>query len=1062
MKIWIDDYLIFDNNNNTNFEWDNEVVGLELDPGVHRILVKYSDYNKGNHQNEYFDLGSSLLSSNSYDPSFMYEYDNSPSIFKDLLNFDPGFENHYNGDFELRLTNEQGKLFKNIHSFSNRKYDKKSYKPEIDGMFVIKNIMNQLQSNPTDLFQHFLLLKAYEHYYQTAEGEETIIKFYRSHKDLTFAKYLAYCIYNDNEKKEKAYEVLSHIDESKTPMFDLLYQKLEEIDKVNDEEKYITALENLNEISPSNFNIIDHYIEYFESKDLTEEKEKFIKETIKKFPDYEVILKEELKREVDEKKAIQKEMQQGREDYSYKKNIRELKKDVKNSFYPRDYIRLIRHYQTKGEYEKTLELYDELEKIEPYQASYYYQKATFLYEEQKYPEALQEIEKGIQLRPFDGKYYELQGDIYHEQKDKDNALKAYRTAKKLSHQGSRHVRSRNSLVDKIEKIEGQKHWKKLFQTPSFQDILAKENEWKNLYQDEESVVLMYTRDVVIDSSNHGEAFDKIMIKILNDGGVKRWVEYDFDFLGRIKSARIIKKNGAEVIPDGMGGYKVFKSLEVGDIIQIEGGFQFDVTQGIEESNYFFTYMSFESPTFYNKLEVAVPKGKELHYMHYKIEDNVIKSTEKSFDFYKWEYHNLPKMSMEEATIDKFDYYSSIMISMIPEWSKISTWFNRITYRKLESNYEVREILDSIIKPGMTDRQKVERIYNYLTREIKYSFVPFLQSGYVPKDPGLTICSRIGDCKDVATLMITMLREVGIESYYVLVKTNDYFHSKVLPSIYFNHVIAGYYLDGKMHYSDMTTDFYPYYILPQMDANAWALVVKEGPTELFQLPKDNIDIEKNLTEITVQAKLAQDRTADLNVSAQHRGIAGGNIREKFAVSNKEEQKNYIMDLMGKGIFENADLTNYEFYNMEDISNPLKSDYNFNIINFCDRVSGMLVFRIPYMTAITTNPAILTKVRHNSLDLGEIVNIDPTKQKLELQFPEGFELLEMPDNVDIKNKYGTYKVNFKKLPNGIEVEKYQVFNSSVIDVKEFEEFKKFYLQILDIDSSKIALKKKGRRI
>jgi hypothetical protein len=311
-------------------------------------------------------------------------------------------------------------------------------------------------------------------------------------------------------------------------------------------------------------------------------------------------------------------------------------------------------------------------------------------------------------------------------------------------------------------------------------------------------------------------------------------------------------------------------------------------------------------------------------------------------------------------------------------------------------------------------------------------------------------------------MITMLREVGIESYYVLVKTNDYFHSKVLPSIYFNHVIAGYYLDGKMHYSDMTTDFYPYYILPQMDANAWALVVKEGPTELFQLPKDNIDIEKNLTEITVQAKLAQDRTADLNVSAQHRGIAGGNIREKFAVSNKEEQKNYIMDLMGKGIFENADLTNYEFYNMEDISNPLKSDYNFNIINFCDRVSGMLVFRIPYMTAITTNPAILTKVRHNSLDLGEIVNIDPTKQKLELQFPEGFELLEMPDNVDIKNKYGTYKVNFKKLPNGIEVEKYQVFNSSVIDVKEFEEFKKFYLQILDIDSSKIALKKKGRRI
>jgi hypothetical protein len=359
---------------------------------------------------------------------------------------------------------------------------------------------------------------------------------------------------------------------------------------------------------------------------------------------------------------------------------------------------------------------------------------------------------------------------------------------------------------------------------------------------------------------------------------------------------------------------------------------------------------------------------------------------------------------------------------------------------------------------MTDKQKVETIYNFLTREVKYSFVPFLQSGYIPKDPGLTICSKIGDCKDVATLMITMLREVGIESYYVLVKTNDYFHAKILPSIYFNHVVAGYYLDGKLYFSDMTTDFYPYYILPDMDANAWALLIKENGGELFQLPKDNVDVEKNKAVITVKAKLATDRSVDLKVQAMHRGIIGGNIREKFAMSNKEEQKNYIMDMMGKGIYENADLIDYKFHNLLDISSPLESDYNINIFNYCDRVSGMLVFRVPYTTAITANPAILSKTRYNALNLSDIVRIEPSLQKVTVEFPQGYDLLEMPKDIEIKSEFGVYKVTFKKVNNGLYIEKFQAFNNAVVDVKDFQKFKEFYLQILDFDSSKIALKKK----
>jgi hypothetical protein len=328
---------------------------------------------------------------------------------------------------------------------------------------------------------------------------------------------------------------------------------------------------------------------------------------------------------------------------------------------------------------------------------------------------------------------------------------------------------------------------------------------------------------------------------------------------------------------------------------------------------------------------------------------------------------------------------------------------------------------------------------------------------VPKDPGQTICSRIGDCKDVATLMITMLRKVGIESYYVLVKTNDYFRQRVLPSLYFNHAIVGYYLDNKLHFLDMTTDFYPYYILPSGDANAWALLIKDGEKNLIRLPNDKVDPEKNKSEFSINVKLLEDRSAEFMVNAVHRGSRGGAIREEFSTSNKEEQKNYILDMMGAGIFENLILHEYNFTNMKDISTPLKSTYSLGAVNYCDRVSSLLVFRIPYMTPISSHPAILSKTRANALDVSQIIDVEPTIQKLTITFPKGYLLMEMPEDVSLKSKFGTYKVTFKKTAEGLYVEKFQSFSSSVIDVEEFGEFKKYYQKIFDIDSTKIALKK-----
>jgi hypothetical protein len=289
----------------------------------------------------------------------------------------------------------------------------------------------------------------------------------------------------------------------------------------------------------------------------------------------------------------------------------------------------------------------------------------------------------------------------------------------------------------------------------------------------------------------------------------------------------------------------------------------------------------------------------------------------------------------------------------------------------------------------------------------------------------------------------------------LVKTNDYFHQDLIPCNYFNHAIAGYYLDGKLLYADMTTDYYPWYILPTMDAGASALNIEAGNKEISHLPKDNIDSLKNKAEVLINVSLEKDRSAKLVVESKMKGSMGGSLRERLTQSSEEEKKNKVLQLMGDGNFSNLNIENYSFSNVDDINNPLKGNFTYSAFNFCDRVSKMLVFRIPYMMTINSDPAVLSKTRANQLDVRDIVEVEGNVQKVEIKFPAGYKLMELPQDFSLETKYGSYSVKFKKTTEGLTVEKNQVFYMNIIPVEEYVAFKSYYEKILDFDSSKLAL-------
>lgn len=84
----------------------------------------------------------------------------------------------------------------------------------------------------------------------------------------------------------------------------------------------------------------------------------------------------------------------------------------------------------------------------------------------------------------------------------------------------------------------------------------------------------------------------------------------------------------------------------------------------------------------------------------------------------------------------------------------------------------------------------------MLKNIRYSSVAFRQSGWVPQRASKVIQTRLGDCKDLASLYAAIAREVGLKANLVLVssRSNGAF-SLALPNMDFNHCLVKVVADG---------------------------------------------------------------------------------------------------------------------------------------------------------------------------------------------------------------------------------------------------------------------------
>ncbi len=205
--------------------------------------------------------------------------------------------------------------------------------------------------------------------------------------------------------------------------------------------------------------------------------------------------------------------------------------------------------------------------------------------------------------------------------------------------------------------------------------------------------------------------------------------------------------------------------------------------------------------------------------------------------YSWEKKDLEPAKTEDHVPPWFDQVPMTFVSGARGWNEVVEWAqSRLVFTDpIDEN--VAATARDLVADRTDERDKVSAIAAFVQGKIRYLGPGLSRNGYVPFPPRDVLARRWGDCKDKVTLLIAMLKAVGITAYPALTETaRGHVRPDVPTPLAFDHVIALVERDAGPLWIDATAtphdQTHASFELPQTD---FVLPVREGQDALVPLP-----------------------------------------------------------------------------------------------------------------------------------------------------------------------------------------------------------------------------------
>ncbi|RIK60797.1 MAG: hypothetical protein DCC64_14100 [Planctomycetota bacterium] len=326
--------------------------------------------------------------------------------------------------------------------------------------------------------------------------------------------------------------------------------------------------------------------------------------------------------------------------------------------------------------------------------------------------------------------------------------------------------------------------------------------------------------------------------------------------GRCVGARVYRADGSTEEGRRVRESAEFPPLRLGDVVQVR--FRVSDTAQSFFGDFFGAMEPLADyvPVDEVRLVYVLPKTRRFH--EYLVNGAKARQERDGGSHAIWTYHalSLPKVVYEPSMPPLRQVAPTVQISTYENWSDWGRWYYNLIRRQLEPTTEMRAKVAELIQGKTDEREKARAIYHWVVTSVRYNADwHFGVHGYKPFTAGAIFERCIGDCKDKAILMVTMLGVAGIKAYPVIINLEEYRGREdiTLPlPHHFNHAIACIeFSDGRLHYVDGTATFNGFDELPGADAGAHVIIIKPEGGVRAQIPAVPAELNRNETRATLE-------------------------------------------------------------------------------------------------------------------------------------------------------------------------------------------------------------------
>ncbi|HID94267.1 MAG TPA: DUF3858 domain-containing protein, partial [bacterium (Candidatus Stahlbacteria)] len=474
--------------------------------------------------------------------------------------------------------------------------------------------------------------------------------------------------------------------------------------------------------------------------------------------------------------------------------------------------------------------------------------------------------------------------------------------------------------------------------------------------------------------------------------------------------------------------------------------------------------------------VVVPKDLKFNYKIFNGEIEPEIEEKDGTTIYIWKVKDVTQLIWERYGPPWGDIVPYLIYSSVKKWDDIGKWYSKLFYPKVKSDKPIKDKVAELTK-GIKNRDElIKRIFLYVTKEIRtLAFLQLGDVGYEPQPATDVFKNKYGDCKDKVALLVTMLKDAGIESYPALIhrgrttisgRTYRWSFSpsrsklcyEVPSPAQFEHIIVAVPQGSDYVWLDPSADNCKYGYLPCGDQGRECLVVMPNNYVMTRTP--TYTLEQNLSHTVVSIRLKPNGSIKGSMYCKLDGYFDLLARARLMGITPERERRYFTEA-ASSICERTKLKHYHLPDLKDLTIPATISMNFFTPEYGILEQDLMILQLPKVPFEFANiggqlqSATELEKRKQRLILDSQLM---SKYEATVRIPKGYRVNTLPVKLQVDNSVGSLNLSCKQENKTIKYSLTLAIKNKDISPTEYPLLKELYNKLLSPQNSVLILEKK----